>query len=164
MPGTKGRPHVVRSKLDKPARASCLALGSVVDHLDEQPLPVGSCSAAMRDLMLRVDTLREFGRWWAGSADPTLPVISPAFGDPRGLLPIRIYQGTDDLLLLHARLLRSRVVAAGGSAQPFEFDGAYDGFVGALSTPEAKEVFADVGQALHHPAAAPSLRKSEPLR
>jgi acetyl esterase/lipase len=101
-----------------------------------------------RDLMLRIDTLREFGRWWAGSADPKLPVISPAFGDPRGLPPIRIYQGTDDLLLPDARLLRNRIVAAGGSAYLFEFNGAYHGFVGALSTPEAKEVFADVRKAL----------------
>jgi monoterpene epsilon-lactone hydrolase len=92
--------------------------------------------------------LREFGRWWAGSADPRLPVISPAFGDPRGLPAIRIYHGTDDLLLPDARLLRDRVVAAGGTATLFEFKGAYHGFVGALSTPEAREVFADVGKAL----------------
>jgi len=107
-----------------------------------------SNATEQRDSMLRVDTMREMGRWWAGSADPKLPVISPAFGDPRGLPPIRIYQGTDDVLLADARLLRDRVVAAGGNAQLFEFKGAHHGFVGALSTPEAKAVFADVGKAL----------------
>ena len=107
-----------------------------------------SNAVEQRDSMLRADTMREMGRWWAGSADPKLPAISPAFGDPRGLPPIRIYQGTDDLLLADARLLRDRIVAAGGSAQLFEFKGAHHGFVGALSTPEAKAVFADVGKTL----------------
>ena len=100
------------------------------------------------DLMLRIDTLRELGRWWAGDADPKLPLISPLFGDPRGLPPIRMYHGTDDILLPDARLLRDRIVAAGGSAQLFEFKGAYHGFVGATITPEARQVFSDVRNTL----------------
>jgi epsilon-lactone hydrolase len=100
------------------------------------------------DPMLRIDTLRELGRWWAGGADPKLPLISPLFGDPRGLPPVRMYHGTDDILLPDARLLRDRVIAAGGSAHLFEFRGAYHGFVGAMITPEAREVFSDVRKTL----------------
>ncbi|MFL5439071.1 MAG: hypothetical protein ACJ79W_07935, partial [Myxococcales bacterium] len=44
--------------------------------------------------------------------------------------------------------LADRVIAAGGSAQLFEFKGAYHGFVGAMITPEAREVFSDVRKTL----------------
>jgi epsilon-lactone hydrolase len=95
-----------------------------------------------------LDLVREYGRWWAGSADPRTPLISPLFGDLRGLPPIQLYQGTDDILLADARALRDRVAAAGGGIRLYETPGGFHVFMGATFTPEAKRVFRQVRETL----------------
>jgi epsilon-lactone hydrolase len=101
-----------------------------------------------RDLVLRVATLQQWGRWWAGSADPRTPILSPIFGDLRGLPPIQIYIGSDDVLLPDARKLRGLVAAAGGRIQLAETPAGFHAFMGAAFTPEAKRVFRQIAENL----------------
>lgn len=101
-----------------------------------------------KDVMLRVDALRQEGEWWAGSADARTPVISPLFADLRGLPPIQVYQGTHDVFLPDARRLRDLVTAAGGTIRYHETPGGFHVFMGATFTPEAKRVFRQIAEDL----------------
>ena len=51
-----------------------------------------------RDKILRVPGLAWAGRAWAADLDPTDPRVSPLYGDPAGLPPMRIFQGDADIL------------------------------------------------------------------
>jgi acetyl esterase/lipase len=108
------------------------------------------------DVMLRVDALREWGRWWAGTADPGSPALSPLAADLGGLPPIQLYQGTHDVLLPDARTFRDRVAAAGGRLAYHETRGGFHAFMGATFTPEAQHVFRQLRAHLRAaPAATP---------
>lgn len=96
--------------------------------------------------VMRVDILRQEGLWWAGSTDPKAPLLSPIFGDLRGLPPIQVYQGTRDLFLPDARKLRALVTAQGGSLKYHETPGGAQVFMGATSSPEAKQVFQQIAK------------------
>jgi monoterpene epsilon-lactone hydrolase len=98
--------------------------------------------------MSHIDVLRDIGGWWAGSADPKTPVISPIFGDLHNLPPIQVYIGTRDVLLPDAKKLRDLVLAAGGQIQLYETNGGFHVFMGATFTPEAKRVFWQVAENL----------------
>jgi epsilon-lactone hydrolase len=97
-----------------------------------------------KDVMLRVEPLRQQGRWWAGATDLRTPIISPIFGDLRGLPPLQVYQGTHDIFLPDARRLRDLVTAAGGEIQYYETPGGFHVFMGATFTPEARWVFQQI--------------------
>ena len=51
-----------------------------------------------RDKILRVPGLAWAGRAWAADLDPTDPRVSPLYGDPAGLPPMRIFQGDADIV------------------------------------------------------------------
>jgi epsilon-lactone hydrolase len=101
-----------------------------------------------KDIMLRVNNLRVMGKWWAGAADPSIPLISPINGNLRGLPPIDIYQGTEDILLADARRLRDLVTAANGTVRLYETTEGFHVFMGATFTPEAKRVFQQIAHDL----------------
>ncbi len=99
---------------------------------------------AIHDPMLWTAELVETGRWWAGSVDPRDPRVSPLHADLRGLPPIQLYQGTDDLFLPDARVLRDRVQAAGGRIDLHETAGAFHVFMAATFLPEARAVYRQI--------------------
>jgi epsilon-lactone hydrolase len=104
-----------------------------------------------RDLMLRVGTLRRWGRWWAGAADPRTPTLSPLYADAdalRALPPIQLFVGTDDVLLPDCRTLRDRVAAAGGRLVYDETPHGFHAFMAATFAPEAKRVLRRVAEGL----------------
>ncbi|WP_181790660.1 alpha/beta hydrolase [Myxococcus llanfairpwllgwyngyllgogerychwyrndrobwllllantysiliogogogochensis] len=101
-----------------------------------------------RDVMLSTARLLEAGQWWAGGDDLSIPTLSPIHGDLRGLPPIDVFQGTDDLFILDARELRGKVEAVGGSIRLYEYPGAFHVFVGATFTPEARDAFRKVAHGL----------------
>ena len=51
-----------------------------------------------RDKILRTPGLEWAGRAWAGDLDPADWRVSPLYGDPAGLPPMRIFQGDADIL------------------------------------------------------------------
>jgi acetyl esterase/lipase len=55
-------------------------------------------AVASKDSMLRRPGLREAGRLYAGSLELDDPVVSPIYGDLRGLPPLTVFTGTHDIL------------------------------------------------------------------
>lgn len=100
------------------------------------------------DAMLNAGALRHLGAWWAAGTDPRAPRLSPIFADLKGLPNIDVYQGTADLLLPDARVLRDRVRDAGGQIELHETRGGFHVFMGATYTPEARRVYAQVAEGL----------------
>jgi len=86
--------------------------------------------------------------WWAGGDDIRSPLISPMYGDLRGLPPVDIFQGTEDSLLPDTRVFRDRLREAGVAVQLFEYPGAFHVFMGATYTPEARDTYRKVAAAL----------------
>ncbi|WP_270241410.1 MMPL family transporter [Kocuria marina] len=76
------------------------------------------------DHMLGTDGARAAARWWAGTRDVTDPMVSPAFGDVRGLPRTFVLQGDRDMLypdtmefvaeLVRANVDTTAVVCEGG--------------------------------------------------
>ncbi len=122
--------------------------------------PVADASASnpdmvtleQQDVMLRLSAVQQWGRWWSGSSSLTSPLLSPLYGDLRKLPPMQLYIGTDDLLLADARLLRDRVIDAGGRIAYHETPGAIHDFMGATFTPEARKVYRDIAASLLKPS------------
>ena len=56
-------------------------------------------SNAERDTLCWREAQTVFSRYYAGDNDPGLPLISPLYGDLRGLPPLLMYVGGDELLL-----------------------------------------------------------------
>ncbi|WP_165938381.1 alpha/beta hydrolase fold domain-containing protein [Parafrankia sp. BMG5.11] len=100
------------------------------------------------DVMLTVDALRLCGKWWAGMADARAPRFSPLYGDLKGLPPIDIYQGSQDLLVADARSFVTKAQAAGNQISYREYPGGFHVFMAATFVPEAKDVFRRVGLTL----------------
>jgi epsilon-lactone hydrolase len=101
----------------------------------------GAAAAEKDDAMLALPGLVEAGKWWAGGDDPKSPLLSPLFGDLKGLPPIDVFQGTHDVFIADARELKERVTATGSEIHLYEYPGAFHVFVGATFTPEARDAF-----------------------
>jgi len=108
----------------------------------------GAASGEKDDVMLALPGLIEAGQWWADGDDRRLPVLSPLFGDLSGLPPIDVFQGTHDLFIADSRLLAEKVGAAGGEIHLHEYEGAFHVFVRATFTPEARDAFEKVADAV----------------
>ena len=100
------------------------------------------------DPVLGIPALVQCGQWWAGGDDPRNPLLSPIYGDLSGLPPIDVFQGTADIFIADARRLKEQVTAAGGKIQLYEYPGAFHGFMGAISLPEARDVFERIASEL----------------
>lgn len=92
--------------------------------------------------------VRVAGQWWTRGTDLHNPLVSPLYGDPLGLPPVTIYQGTRDLLLPDARQYARQARLQGAQVRLNEYPGAFHVFVGATFTPEANEVYADIARIL----------------
>src|SRR3989441_9693156 len=66
---------------------------------------------------------------YLGETDPKNPLASPLYGDLRGLPPIRVHVGDDEVLLDDSRRYVERVVAAGVDAELQVWMGKAHGFV-----------------------------------
>jgi monoterpene epsilon-lactone hydrolase len=79
---------------------------------------------------------------YLGATDPKNPLASPLYGDLRGLPPIRIHVGDDEVLLDDSRRYVQRAVAAGVDADVDVWMGMPHGFVSGVGQFDA------AGQAL----------------
>lgn len=107
-----------------------------------------------RDVMLRADRLRVKGRWWAGNADRTGPLLSPMYADLRGLPPIDVFHGTDDLLIVDARTFHRQALRVGADVRLYETPGGFHVFMGAPWIPEARDVYRQIARNLEVPLEA----------
>lgn len=70
-------------------------------------------SLAAQDPMVSERALRDAARMYLGNGDPRDPLASPLFADLRGLPPLLVQVGSDEILLSDATRLAERAEAAG---------------------------------------------------
>jgi acetyl esterase/lipase len=81
-------------------------LDVATDHPDQLEI-------APRDLMLRIPVAQEAGRLYAGELPVDDPRVSPLHGDLRGLPPVDVFVGTDELVLVDATRLEANAKESG---------------------------------------------------
>jgi monoterpene epsilon-lactone hydrolase len=83
---------------------------------------------------------------YIGSEDPRNPLISPLYADLRGLPPILLHVGEDEILLDDSLRLAERVRAAGGQATVVVWPGMWHVFqIFAPLLPEARRSIRQIG-------------------
>ncbi len=75
------------------------------------------------DPWLAVPGGRVLADLWAGDADIRDPLVSPLFGDMRGLGPITVFTGTRDILCVDVPLLADKARTAGVAIEVIEATG-----------------------------------------
>jgi monoterpene epsilon-lactone hydrolase len=94
---------------------------------------------------------------YLGNADPDDPLASPLFGDLRGLPPVRVHVGDEEILLEDSRRYVARAVAAGVDAKLDVWLGMPHGFVGSVGSLAAADQSLDaVGTFLRERAFTPT--------
>ena len=81
-------------------------------------------AVASKDTMLRRPGLREAGRIYAGSLELGDPLVSPIYGDLRGLPPLTVFTGTHDVLDCDSKRLGVLAREAGVPVDLHELGGA----------------------------------------
>jgi monoterpene epsilon-lactone hydrolase len=86
-----------------------------------------------------------FSKYYAGDHDPSLPWISPLFGDLKGLPPILLYVGEDELLLDDSTRFAQKAEEAGVDATLRVGEGMFHCYpVCAPLFPEAKQAMEEI--------------------
>ncbi len=99
------------------------------------------------DPFSRIDDMDRIVEWYLQGHDPTDPLVSPVFGDLRGLPPLLVLVGPEETLRDDSQEL-ARVAAAAGVDTTFELvDGAFHTWLNhGGSMPEADESIARIGR------------------
>ncbi|HCA04708.1 MAG TPA: hypothetical protein DEO32_02295 [Ruminococcaceae bacterium] len=90
------------------------------------------------DPLLNIDKLAFQGKEYAGEVDLESPVVSPIYGDLKGLPPMTVITGTHDILCVDSLNLEKIAEAQDLDINVFTFVNQLHFFVG-LPIPEAKE-------------------------
>ena len=98
----------------------------------------------VRDPMLTAELVAPAGRSYAGDWPVDHPLVSPVNGDLRGLPPMLVHVGADDVLLQDARVLVERARAAGVDAALGVFPGMWHIFQ-VFPIPEARRSVREAG-------------------
>ncbi len=107
-----------------PGRDLLRGLSLVAPWLDLVMDNPGIDEVERRDPWLHRAALHEVARVWADGVPLDDPRVSPVRGDLAGLPPVDLWVGTRDITLPDSRLLRDRLVAAGGEVRLHEEPGA----------------------------------------
>lgn len=98
------------------------------------------------DPMIRLGEPREQFAYYAGNNDLADPLISPIFADLRGLPPMLIHVGNDEVLLDDSVRLAERAGAAGTEVELKVWDGMWHVFQSlAIALPEGRESIDELG-------------------
>lgn len=97
-----------------------------------------------RDPILAIRGAQEAGRIWAGGADPRIPQLSPINGSLRGLAPLCLLTGTDDILLPDARVLRDKAAVERHPLCYLEYPSMFHAWMLLGSLPESKKALQDI--------------------
>lgn len=102
---------------------------------------------AQRDPMLNASWLGTCAKRYAGNIAPGDPRISPLFDDLKGLPPMMIHVGSEEILLSDSERLAQRAEAAGVDVSLHCFDGLWHDFqLHAGQLAEADASIAELGQ------------------
>ena len=96
-----------------PSPAAGVGISPWTDLTCSQP---SHTTRAAADPIVDASTLRRMASAYLGSSDPRTPLASPLHGDLRGLPPLLVQVGTDEVLLDDATALVARARAAGVDA------------------------------------------------
>ena len=101
---------------------------------------------ADRDVLLQADRLKGMTDMFLAGGDPRDPFAAPVHGDYRGICPLYIQVGGDEILLDDARRVETRARADGVDVQLDEFPEMQHVFqLAAGNMPEADEAVARIG-------------------
>lgn len=94
--------------------------------------------ACRLDPLLSCDGLRYSAQQYAGTYDRKNPMISPLFGDLKGLPDSLMFVGTDEVLMEDAVLMADRLNSAGSPCELVVKEGMWHAYV-LYGVPESKE-------------------------
>ena len=102
---------------------------------------------AQKDTLCWKESQTTFSRYYVGENDPKNPLISPLFGDLRGLPPMLIFAGGDETLLSDSTRLAERAKAAGVDVTLRIGEGLFHCYPAcAPMFPEAKEAMEEISR------------------
>lgn len=96
-----------------------------------------------RDPVLDVPGNQEAGRMWSAGTDPKDPNLSPLYGPLKGLPPLCLFIGTDDILMPDARLFHEKARAGGQSLEYHEYPSLFHLWM-FLPMPEANSAISEI--------------------
>lgn len=103
---------------------------------------------ATNDPLLPPRAMRRYSRSYVGDADPRNPLISPVYGDWRGLPPLLIHAGEDEILGEDAARIVQLAEAAGVTARLEIYPRMWHVWQLNLELPQAKQSLDDIAQFL----------------
>ena len=98
------------------------------------------------DPMITPDLLNPMAAHYRAEADAAHPLISPLFGDLKGLPPLLIQVGDAEILLDDSTRLATQAEAADVNVQLEIFDGAFHVFQNQPHLPESAEALTSAGK------------------
>ncbi|MCP4136098.1 MAG: alpha/beta hydrolase [bacterium] len=102
-------------------------------------------SLEKKDAVLGKNGIIEAGKHYAGDNDPSLPLISPVYCDPKGLPPMLLQIGTHDMLLFDCRKFKEKAEQAGAPLTYKEWEEMFhDWMLVVPFLPEANEAVKDI--------------------
>ncbi len=90
------------------------------------------------DPMISVPGLKRAGELYANGTDTSNYLISPLYGEMKGLPPIHIFAGTHDILQPDEKIFADKAIAAGIETYYYEYPAMIHGWM-FLPIPEAKD-------------------------
>ena len=106
-----------------------------------------------RDSMFIGEDIERYASVYLGQHSRLDPLASPLLADLRGLPPLLIQVGRDEVLLDDARNLHAKILAAGGSSQLHIYDDVPHGWhYGAPFVPETKEALREIAEFIQQQA------------
>ena len=124
-----------------PAAAACLS--PVIDLTDR-----GGLQKDLYDPLLHPRAMKTYNAAYVTSSDPRNPFLSPAFGDWRGLPPLLIHAGEDEILLDDARRAEQLAKAAGVDITLKTYPGMWHVWQLNLILPQSAESLEEIAQFL----------------
>ena len=100
------------------------------------------------DIMVNLENLKECRKWYIGQSDPPPVLASPLQGDLRGLPPMIIHVGSDEILRDDSVRLAKQAQAAGVEAKLEIWDGMWHVFQQAagMNVPESQVALDQIGE------------------
>jgi monoterpene epsilon-lactone hydrolase len=134
-----------------PAAAVCLSPATDLTGREKAP-------AAFEDPILTPKAVRFYNRAYVAGQDARNPLISPVYGDLRGLPPLLVHVGEDELLRDDAERIARRAESAGVAVRLEIFPRMWHVFQLNRELPQAVESLDDIAQFLegHFPPSPPT--------